>query len=99
MPELHLALEEGFEDDDVTIAVDGEEVVRADAVRTRMQTGLARASDVTVAGGRHTVTVETRGTSASIDVDVEDELYLGVSLSRSGDAIEHRVSREPFGYV
>ncbi len=99
MPVLHLALEEGFEDDDVTIAVDGEEVVRAGAVRTRMQTGLASASDAKVAGGRHTVTVQARGASASIDVDVEDELYLGVSLSRSGDAIEHRVSREPFGYA
>jgi hypothetical protein len=99
MAVLHLALEEGFEDDDVVIAVDGEEALRAEAVRTRMQTGLARAGDVPVPDGRHTVTVQARGASASIDVDVAGELYLGVSLSRSGDAIEHRVSREPFGYV
>jgi hypothetical protein len=96
---LHLALEEGFADDAVTVAVDGKEVLHATSVSTRMQIGLAQSTDVPVEPGRHTVSVSARGASAAIDVDVEDELYLGISLSRSGDAIEHRVSREPFGYL
>jgi hypothetical protein len=98
MAVLHLALEEGFDDDEVVVAVDGKEVVRANSVSTRMQIGLAQATDVPVDPGRHTVAVSARGTTAQIEIDVEDELRLGISLGRSGE-LEHRVSREPFGYV
>jgi hypothetical protein len=98
MAVLHIALEEGFSGDEVTVGVDGEEVLHRDAVSTRMQLGLADTSDATVEPGRHVVTVSARGASESIDVEVEEELFLGISLSRSG-AIEHRVSRERFGYV
>ena|SRR5215207_1756419 len=98
MAVLHIALEEGFSDDAVTVGVDGEEVRHFEAVSTRMQIGLADTADATVQAGRHVVTVSARGASRSIDVEVEDQLFLGISMSRSG-AIEHRVSRERFGYV
>ena len=98
MAALHVALEEGFEDDEVVVAVDGEELLRQ-SLSTRMQLGLAKAVDAPVEPGPHTVAVSARGVSAEIAVEVEDELYLGISLSRSGDAIEHRVSPQPFGYV
>lgn len=98
MAVLHIALQEGFSDDDVTVTVDGKEVLHGTAVSTRMQIGLAEATDVTLAPGRHAVTVSARGASESIDVEVEDELHLGISLSRSG-AIEHRISRRRFGYL
>jgi hypothetical protein len=64
-----------------------------------MQIGRAGAVDATVEPGAHTVAVSARGASAQIPVEVEDELYVGISLSRSGEAIEHRVSRQPFGYA
>jgi hypothetical protein len=98
MAVLHLALEEGFHDDEVVVAVDGDELLRR-SLSTRMQIGLAEAVDATVEPGPHTVAVSVRGVGAEIPVEVEDELYVGISLSRSGDAIEHRVSRGPFGYV
>jgi hypothetical protein len=98
MTVLHIALEEGFSDDEVTVGVDGREVLHREAVSTRMQVGLADSADATVPPGRHVVTVSARGASRSIDVELEDQLFLGISLSRSG-AIEHRVSRERFGYV
>lgn len=98
MAVLHIALEEGFSDDEVAVSVDDEEVLHRTAVSTRMQLGLAETTDAAVEPGRHVVTVSARGATQLIDVEVESELYLGISLSRSG-AIEHRVSRERFGYV
>jgi hypothetical protein len=98
MAVLHIALEEGFSDDEIVVAVDQAEVLHRAGVSTRMQLGLADATDATVDPGRHLVTVSARGSSRSIDIEVEDELFLGISLSRSG-ALEHRISREPFGYV
>ena len=94
MAVLHIALREGFSDDELTLSVDGREVLHRTGVSTRLQIGLAEA----VEPGRRAVTVSARGKSESIDVEVEDELYLGISLSRSG-TIEHRVSRERFGYL
>ena len=99
MAVLHIALEEGFSDDQVAVSVDDGEVLRREGVSTRMQLGLADSADATVEPGRHVVTVSARGASQTIDVEVEDEVFLGISLSRSGDAIEHRLSGQPFGYV
>ncbi len=98
MADLHIALEEGFRDDEVVVSLDDTEVLRRTGVSTRMQIGLAEAIDVAVEPGSHAVTVAARGMSQTIDVEVRDRLYLGVSLSRSG-AIEHRISRQRFGYV
>jgi hypothetical protein len=95
---LHIALQEGFSDDEVAVSVDGKEVLHRTGVSTRLQIGLAEAIDVAVDPGRHTVTVSAHGKSGTIDVEMEDELHLGISLSRSG-AIEHRISRERFGYL
>ena len=98
MAVLHLALQEGFTGDEVTVTVDGEQMLHRTEVATRSQIGLAERADLTVEAGRHTVTVSARGASATIDVDVVDTVYVGISLDRSG-AIEHRVSREPFRYL
>jgi hypothetical protein len=95
---LHLALQEGFDDDEVSVTVEGEQVLHRTGVSTRTQIGLAERVDVTVERGRRTVRVSVRGRSASVDVEIEDEIYVGISLDRSG-AIEHRVSREPFRYL
>lgn len=98
MAVLHIALEEGFSDDAVAVSVDDTEVLNRADVRTRMQLGLADTVDATVEPGRHVVMVTARGASESVDVEVEDELFVGISLSRSG-VIEHRTSDRPFGYV
>lgn len=99
MAVLHIALESGFSGDEVVVAVDGKEVLHERSLSTRMQIGLADEVHVPVDPGRHTVSVSARGAVADLEVDVADELYLGASLSRSGDAIEHRVGPKPFGYL
>ena len=98
MAVLHIALEEGFSEDEVDVSVDGSEVLNRTGLSTRMQIGLAEATAVAVQPGRHAVEVSARGASQSIDVEVEDELYVGISLDRAG-TIQHRISRERFGYV
>lgn len=99
MATLNIALQEGFSGQQVVIRVDGEERVRADDVRTRMQTGLARAVAVEVDPGRHAVEVVAGDVATSLEVDVPEQAHVGVSLARSQDRFETRVSDRPFGYV
>ena len=47
MPRLHIALQEGFAGDPVSISVDGREIYRKDGVRTRTQIGLADSIETT----------------------------------------------------
>lgn len=97
---LHVALQEGFEGDRVVVHVNGREVFAKDDVRTMLQIGLADSFDVEVPGGPTKISVEvaSRGAAESFDVDVQDQAYAGLSLTREGDLVP-AVSREPFGYV
>ena len=45
---LHVALQEGFEDDTVVLRIADEEVYRRDSLATRMQIGLADSFELTV---------------------------------------------------
>ncbi len=97
---LHVALEEGFDGEEVVVLVDGREAFSGAAVRTRLQIGLAKSFDVEVAAGGHTVEcrLTTRGRAVAHHVEVAGATWVGVSLARDGDAL-WRVSSEPFGYV
>ena len=99
MATLNIALQEGFSGQPVVVRVDGEERFRAEEVRTRMQIGLAQRVPVEVAPGRHAIEVVAADVATSLDVDVADQAYVGVSLARSQDRLETRVSDRPFGYV
>ena len=100
MPVVHIALEEGFTNDQVSIAIDGKEVFRADRVKTRMQIGLAHAFDVDVPQGpvRVQINLPSKNVAQSIDLEVTQELYLAVSVTQQG-RVEHRISNEPSGYA
>ncbi|CAN5154150.1 hypothetical protein BH20ACT9_BH20ACT9_02600 [soil metagenome] len=97
---LHVALEEGFDGEEVVVLVDGREVFSCAAVRTRLQIGLARSFDVEVAPGPHAVEcrLRTRGSTVVHHVEVAGAAWVGVSLARDG-AAQWRVASEPFGYV
>ena len=99
MATLNVALQEGFSGQAVVVRVDGEERFRAADVRTRMQIGLAQAVPVEVEPGRHTVEVVAGEIATSLEVDVPEQAHVGVSLARSQDRLETRVSDRPFGYV
>jgi len=99
MPVLHVALQEGFDNDTVVVRVNGRQALAQDGVRTRRQIGLAGSVEVEVAEGAATVEIAlpSRGLSATIPLVLPGPRYVGVSVDREG--IRHRLSTEPFGYL
>lgn len=98
MPLLHIALQEGFTGEPVTILLDGTEIYRKDQVRTRTQIGHADAVEATHDAGPATVEIRARNTSAKITPTIAGDMYLGVSISPDG-RIVHRSSAQPFRYM
>lgn len=101
MPTLHVALEEGFDHDEVRILVDGVEVYRKQDVSTRLQIGLADSFDVDVGSGPAVgidVALPARQREQHLTVAVQAPMFLGISLDGSGQ-VQHRLSSTPFGYV
>jgi len=100
MSELNIHLQEGFENDAVTVRVSGREVYRRQGVTTRTQIGLA--DMVVVTGFPGTVDVEidvpTRSQRAVFPVTLPDTPYVGVSVERDG-RLSHRLSSEIMGYA
>jgi hypothetical protein len=99
MGHLHIALQEGFEDEAVVIRVNGKEVFNKQGVRTKLQIGRADAVDVEVEDGTATVEIllPTKDLTETVRIRVPQEPFLGVSLV-AGEIV-HRVSSTPFGYV
>ena len=98
MPLLHIALQEGFTNDPVSINIDGQEVYKKDAVRTRTQIGLADSVEVTRPAGDATIEIHARGATATLTPTLTQDLYVGVSIGPDG-SITHRTSSQPFGYM
>jgi hypothetical protein len=99
MTMLHIALEEGFENDVVVVTVDGVERYRNEDLLTKIQIGLADQFQLDVQPGQSTIeaSVLSRNVSGTTTVDVAGDLHVGISLS--GDGIRFRSSSDTFGYV
>ena len=96
---LHIALQDGFDDDTVEVRIDGRTVYRRVGVTTLTQISRADAFDVEVDGPAN-VEISLPGRNVSTVVSVPERpagTYLGVSVLR--DALVHRLSEEPFGYA
>ena len=98
MPTVQVDLQEGFSGERVVVHV-GEQRLERQAVTTRAMLGLADTLRAEQPPGRTAVHVEVpdREISDTFEVDVSDDVYLGVSLS--GDALVPIVSAQPFGYA
>jgi hypothetical protein len=96
---LHIALQEGFEDETVVIRAAGKEVFRKDNVRTKLQIGLADSFEVNVEESPVTIEIDlpAKNLTESIEVQAPNTVHLGLSLIEG--QIRHRISSEPFGYV
>lgn len=97
---LHVALQDGFANEAVIVLLDGEEVYNKPDVQTRWQIGLADSLDVDVREAlvRVEVRLPRRDLAESMDLEVSETTYLGVSITPDG-AVSYRVSNEPFGYL
>jgi hypothetical protein len=98
---LHVALQEGFEDDTVVIRVNGEEVFHKPNVKTRLQIGYADSIEVNVQEGPVNVEVALplRDLTESVVLQVSAPVYLGVSVTRDGRIMYTEPRSEPFGYL
>lgn len=96
---LHIALQDGFDDDGVDVFVDGKRIIHEERVRSDPRIGLAYALDVTVHAATVLVGVRLprRNVAGSISVDTARTAYLAVSV-RDG-ALLFTASAVPFGYV
>jgi len=95
---LVVDLQDGFKDDQVEIRVDGVLVSEMEDVTTALLTGIATSIETELDAKKITLTVNvlTRDVSASLELDLLADRYIGVSLTIEG--IEFIVSGSPFGY-
>ncbi len=100
MRELTVDLQDGFEDEEVVISLNGTEVFRASNVSTRYQIGLARSVKLEAPGARTLLEVflPRKGLSKSIELETTDPIYLGISVTARRE-ITHRLSSGPFLYA
>jgi membrane-associated protease RseP (regulator of RpoE activity) len=100
MSTLCVALQDGFEGDEVVVKVNGKEVFKQDSVKTKRQIGKAASFEVKVADGPAQVEVSLplKDLLETIALKVSGETYLGVSVSEN-NKIKHKVSSEPFHYA
>jgi len=95
---LDIDLQSGFLADTVQIEVNGELVWEDKEVTTEMLIGLADSFETEVSEGTVTLTVRipTQDLSSEIDLDVDGDKYIGVSVMDG--RIDIFVSDTPFGY-
>lgn len=99
MPLLHIALQEGFENDAVEMRINDAEVLNKPQVSTRRQIGFADSYETNVGGGAIKVTLDLphRAISASRVLQVNAPTYVGASVTTEG--LQFDISKEPFGYL
>lgn len=95
---LRVDFQDGFQGDEVVVSVDGSERLRRAEVSTKRVIGLAGKDTIEIEQGPHTVLISVpgRGISKQIAIDVNDDAYLGVSITHEN--IDTIVRGEPFGY-
>jgi hypothetical protein len=98
MATLRVDFQDGFENDEVVVSIDGRERVRRAGLTTKRVIGLAGHEIIDVEPGKRTVlvSVPSRGFGTQIHVDVKEAAYVGVSIMTGGIAVIAR--DKPFGY-
>ena len=93
MATLHVDLQDGFDRDDVVIALDDGAATRRVTATTDYSVGLAAAEQFTeLEPGDHTIdiSVPARSLTARWTVTVDGDLYMAVSIDDGGLAVESR---------
>ena len=97
---LHIALQDGFLNDEVIIQVNDEEAFHQSQVKTRFQIGLAASFETNVLEGlvNVKVTLPEKKLAQSTVIEIFAPTYLGVSITADGKIVFH-VSNERFRYL
>lgn len=96
---LHVALQEGFDNDNVLMRLNDEPIYESARVTTDLRIGRADAVDVPLGEGRLRLSVflPDRDLTGSVVIQSKKIVHVGVSVH--GDTIEFTVSDRPFGYM
>jgi hypothetical protein len=96
---LHVALQEGFNNDNVTIHLNDEPIYKSAKVTTDLRISRADAIEVPLIDGRQrlSVSLPDRDLSGSLVIQGTSTIHVGVSVQ--SDTIEFTVSDQPFGYM
>lgn len=98
---LQVHLQEGFQDDEVVVVVDGDERLHEREVTTKLLTGMAATKVVDVAQGHHEIEVRvpTRGLQDLFSLMVSSQV-IQLGLSIEDERLTHIVKEgESFGYL
>lgn len=87
MPTLHVALNDGFSDDAVTLRINGHEVYSKAGLRTDLRISRAAAVDLPLDAGLAELTVEARGQTAAIAIDADRTPHVTIDLSPDGHPV------------
>jgi hypothetical protein len=100
MPLLHIALQDGFLNDEVIIQINGEEAFHQSQVKTRFQIGLATSFETNELDGSVNVEVilPQKNLAQSTVIEIFDPVYLAISVSEDNE-IGFHVSNERFRYL
>jgi len=99
MPKLRIDLQDGFTNDTVEIWLNDQRVARYEGITTDLRISLAQSHELELPQGDYhaEIRLPVRAMSASIDLPLDQDLYLGVSIS--GDRIMLRLQAENFVYM
>ena len=97
---LHIALKDGFVNDEVVIEVNDKEVFHQTKVKTKFQIGLATSWETNLEKGLINIEVKLplKNLSQAITLELNNPTYLGVSITPE-DKLDIQVSAEPFRYL
>lgn len=96
---LHVALQDGFDDDRVQIRLNGESIYERSGVSTDYRISRADALEVPLRDGpmRLAVTLPDRDLSGAVEVRGDGPVYVGVTVADG--TVQFRLSDQPFGYL
>ncbi len=97
MPNLTLHLQDGFDDDEVVVSVNGHVVRRLEHVTTRLLLGLAETLDLDVPSPRCRLDVDLPRRGLQAEADVAAPAHVGASVCFGHLTL--LVRDEPFGYA
>lgn len=96
---LHIAFQNGFEDDLVILQIDGREVFQKEGLKTNLLLGYADSIEVQVPEGSVEVKLilPLKNLSEIIELKLSADAYLGLSIHNN--KVDYIVSKKPFGYL
>jgi hypothetical protein len=95
---LHVAFQNGFDNDTVVVRINGEPIFRKDGV-TDPRTGLAESCETPMRDGPVEVEVELpeKAIRGSLTIQFSGSAYVAVSVEKG--SIRYKVSDQPYGYA